>query len=118
MPRNPPRPDPATARAQLDALYKGLADGSLDLAAAVRRMRHLSGLTQPQFAHHRGLSVQALRQVESGKGNPTVATLNAIAGVFGLKVGLVPLSPQGTSSAAPPKGTSSGAPPKGTSFGA
>lgn len=90
MPRNPPRPDPATARVQLDALYAGLADGSLELGDAVRRMRHISGLTQPEFARHRGISVQALRQIESGKGNPTVATLNAIAGVFGLKVGLVP----------------------------
>lgn len=90
MPRNPARPDPATARAQLDALHAGLADGSIDLAAAVRRMRHLSGLTQPQFARHRGISVQALRQLESGKGNPTVATLNAVVEVFGLKVGLVP----------------------------
>jgi DNA-binding XRE family transcriptional regulator len=90
MPRNPPRPDAVQARAQLDALHAGLASGSIDLAEAVRRMRHLSGLTQPQFARHRGISVQALRQIESGKGNPTVATLNAIADVFGLQVGLVP----------------------------
>jgi transcriptional regulator with XRE-family HTH domain len=53
-------------------------------------MRHLSGLTQPQFARHRGISVQALRQIESGTGNPTVKTLDAIAGVFGLRVGFVP----------------------------
>jgi serine/threonine-protein kinase HipA len=39
-----------------------LASGSIDLADAVRRMRHLSGLTQPQFARHRGISVQALRR--------------------------------------------------------
>ncbi len=90
MPRNPPRPGPAEARAQLDALHAGLADGSLSLAEAVRRMRHLSGLTQPEFARHRGISVQALRQIESGRGNPTVATLDAIASIFGLQVGLVP----------------------------
>lgn len=90
MPRNPPRADAVQARAQLDALHAGLASGGIDLADAVRRMRHLSGLTQPQFARHRGISVQALRQIESGSGNPTVKTLDAIAGVFGLRVGFVP----------------------------
>jgi DNA-binding XRE family transcriptional regulator len=90
MPRNPPRADAVQARALLDDLHAGLASGSIDLADAVRRMRHLSGLTQPQFARHRGISVQALRQIESGTGNPTVRTLDAIAGVFGLRVGFVP----------------------------
>ena len=91
MPRNPPRPDPAQARLQLDALYAALAHGEIDLSDAVRRMRHLSGLTQPEFARHRGISVQALRQIESGRGNPTVKSLNAIAEVFGLQVGFVPI---------------------------
>ena len=89
MPRNPPRPDAAAARAQLDALHAGLTSGAIDVAEAVRRMRQLSGLTQPQFAQHRGISVQALRQIESGRGNPTVNTLNAVASVFGLRVGFV-----------------------------
>lgn len=76
---------------QLDALYAGLASGQIELADAVRRMRHLSGLTQPEFARHRGISVQALRQIESGQGNPTVRTLDAVARVFGLKTGFVPI---------------------------
>lgn len=92
MPRNPPRPDPAQARVQLDALYGGLARGEIGIGDAVRRMRHLSGLSQPEFARHRGISVQALRQVESGRGNPTVHTLDAIAKVFGLRVGFIPLT--------------------------
>lgn len=90
MPRNPPRPGAAQAREQLEELYAGLADGRIGLAEAVRRMRHLSGLTQPEFARHRGISVQALRQIESGRGNPTVQTLDAIAGIFGLQAGFVP----------------------------
>ena len=93
MPRNPPRPSPAEARQQLDALYSALARGEVDIAAAVRRMRHISGLTQPEFARHRGISVQALRQIESGQGNPTVRTLDAIAAVFGLQTGFVPRRP-------------------------
>ena len=91
MPRNPPRPDPAQARTQLDALYAGLASGQIGLADAVRRMRHISGLSQPDFARHRGISVQALRQIERDQGNPTVQTLNKVAEVFNLQVGFVPL---------------------------
>ena len=90
MPRNPPRPDAAQARDQLDALHNALARGEIDIATAVRRMRAISGLTQPQFARHRGISVQALRQIETGHGNPTGKTLDAIASVFGMQVGFVP----------------------------
>ena len=77
-----------------DALYRGLRDGELSLGEAVRQMQRLSGLTQPEFARHRGVSVQALRQVIAGKGNPTVETLNKIAAVFGLQVGFVPRAPR------------------------
>jgi DNA-binding phage protein len=73
-----------------DALYQGLAKNELSLGEAVRLMQRISGLTQPEFAKHRGVSVQALRQVISGKGNPTVETLNKVAAVFGLEVGFVP----------------------------
>jgi transcriptional regulator with XRE-family HTH domain len=99
MPRNPPRPGPEQAKAQRQVLYAGLADGSLGLPEAVRRMRHLSGLTQADFARHRGISVQALRQLEAGTGNPTVATLDAIGAVFGLQAGFVPLQPDGAGAA-------------------
>lgn len=90
MPRNPPRPGPDQAREKLDQLYSDLATGKIEIGEAVRRMRHISGLTQPEFARHRGISVQALRQIETGKANPTVATLNNIASIFGLKTGFVP----------------------------
>ena len=90
MPRNPAKPDPQQARELLDALHRDLASGRIEIGEAIRRMRHISGLTQPEFARHRGISVQALRQIESGNANPTVATLNAIVEIFGLKTGFVP----------------------------
>lgn len=74
---------------QRDRFYKELAEGQIDLATAVVTMRKLSRLTQPEFAKHRGISVQALRQIEAGQGNPTVETLNKIVSVFGLEVGFV-----------------------------
>ncbi len=73
-----------------ESLYKGLIAGELSLGEAVRRMQKISKLTQPEFAAHRGISVQALRQIQSDAGNPTVETLNKIASIFGLEVGFVP----------------------------
>ena len=90
MPRNPKKHDPQYARDQLRQLHRDLAAGEIYIGEAVRRMRHISGLTQPEFARHRRISVQTLRQIESGKANPTVSTLDAIADIFGLKTGFVP----------------------------
>lgn len=71
-------------------LFQGVIAGKLTIAQAVKLMQKISHLTQPEFAAHRRISVQALRQVISGKGNPTVETLNKIADIFGLEVGFVP----------------------------
>lgn len=71
-------------------LFDALKRGTLPLSEAVKRMRRLTKLTQPEFAAHRGVSVKALRQIESGQGNPTVETLNKIGAIFGVEVGFVP----------------------------
>ena len=78
-----------TQRELLDELYAGVQTGTLELSEAVKAMRRISGLNQEDFARHRGISVQSLRLIESNTGNPTVATLNKVAKVFGLKVGFV-----------------------------
>lgn len=70
-------------------LFQGVLEARLTVPQAVKLMQKMSHLTQPEFAAHRGVSVQALRQVISGKGNPTVETLNKIAEIFGLEVGFV-----------------------------
>ena len=82
--------DPALDVDLRESLYRGLASGEFSLGEAVRRMQKVSKLTQPEFAAHRGISVQALRQIQGDVGNPSVATLNKIASVFGLEVGFVP----------------------------
>ena len=87
--------DPARDLAQRDAFYEQVLAGRLTLGQAVAAMRRLSKLTQPEFASHRGLSVQSLRQIESDKGNPTIATLNKISAIFGLEVGFVRRKPPG-----------------------
>lgn len=76
-------------RALRDQFNADLDAGRLDLGQAVKRMRQISGLTQAQFAKHRSLSLLTLKQIESGKGNPTVQTLNRIGKIFGLEVAFI-----------------------------
>jgi DNA-binding XRE family transcriptional regulator len=73
------------------ALYRDVASGAITIGQAVHAMRKISRLTQPEFAKHRGISVQALRQIETETGNPTVETLNKVASIFGLQVVFVPI---------------------------
>jgi uncharacterized protein YegP (UPF0339 family)/DNA-binding transcriptional regulator YiaG len=82
--------DPKENLRELNKLYADLDAGAIGLPEAIRGMRKISRLTQQEFAKHRGISVQALKQLEQGKGNPTVETLNKLASVFGLEVGLRP----------------------------
>jgi len=83
-----------------DQFYASIRRGELSVSEAVVAMRKISQLTQPEFAKHRGISVQALRQIESGTGNPTVETLNKIASIFTVQVGFC----------VPPAGAVGGAP--------
>lgn len=52
-------------------------------------MRTISRLTRAEFASHRGVSTKTIKEIESGKGNPTVQTLNRIGQFFGLEVAFV-----------------------------
>jgi len=54
-------------------------------------MRTIAGMTQDEFAQHRGVSARVIKALELGQGNPTVATLNRIGEFFGLEVGFVPV---------------------------
>ena len=72
--------------------YAAVASGAMSVGQAVAAMRRISKLTQPEFAKHRGLSVQSLRMIEADKANPTIETLEKIANIFGLQVGFVPRS--------------------------
>jgi DNA-binding XRE family transcriptional regulator len=89
------RPTADEARQRRDDFYAAIRSDGLSIQEAVIAMRKMSRLTQPEFAKHRGISVQALRQIESGTGNPTVETLNKVAAVFGLRVGFCVINTQG-----------------------
>lgn len=80
---------PELADSRREAFYAGIANGSLGISEAVVAMRKISRLTQIEFAQHRGISVQSLKQIEAGTANPTVDTLEKISDIFGLTVGFV-----------------------------
>ncbi|MDN6855139.1 helix-turn-helix transcriptional regulator [Pseudomonas sp. CAN2814] len=71
-----------------------VADGSLDLGGAVKRLRlEVTGLKQATFARMCKISMRALNHLEHGDGNPTLATLEAVFKPFGLRIGLVRIEP-------------------------
>lgn len=83
--------DKVEARERRDKLSASAAAADLSITDGVREMRAISGMTQQEFATHRGISARALKALELGQGNPTVATLNRIAKFYGLEVAFVPI---------------------------
>ncbi len=85
--KKPVLPDVAAMRRE--KFYADIAAGILTISQAALAMRKISRLTQAEFAKHRGISVQSLKQIEAGTANPTVDTLEKISAIFGLKIGFV-----------------------------
>lgn len=76
------------ARELRKQFYEDVTSGRLSLQDTVKKMRAISGLTQPEFAQHRGVNVKLIRALEAGTANPTINSLNQIADIFGLEVTL------------------------------
>ncbi len=71
--------------------YERIERGDMSIAEAMKAMRKMTGLTQAEFAAHRGVSRRVIQDIERGTGNPTVESLNSIGKLFGLQVGFVRL---------------------------
>ena len=85
--RNRPTRDEQNALRR--AFYEKIEQGGMSLSEAMKAMRKMTGLTQAEFAAHRGVSRRVIQDIERGTGNPTVESLNSIAKLFGLQVGFV-----------------------------
>lgn len=83
--------DKVQARERRNRLLESAAAADLSLTEGVREMRVIAGMTQDEFARHRGVSARVIKAIELGQGNPTVATMNRIAQFFGLEVAFVPI---------------------------
>jgi DNA-binding XRE family transcriptional regulator len=66
--------------------YEQLIAGELSLSMASKRMRELINMDQDEFAKLVGVAPRTLKDFESGRGNPTLTTLQKIAKPFGLDV--------------------------------
>jgi len=59
-----------------------------DLIKAIKERREALQVTQETLAELSGVGLRTLKQFESGKGNPTLLTLQKIAEVVGMEISL------------------------------
>jgi y4mF family transcriptional regulator len=59
-----------------------------DLIKVIKDRREALKVTQENLAELSGVGLRTLKAVESGKGNPTLETLNKLADVLGLELKL------------------------------
>lgn len=59
-----------------------------ELIKALKNRREELGVTQDHLAELAGVGLRTLKEIESGKGNPTFETLNKLAEVLGLELKL------------------------------
>lgn len=57
-----------------------------ELVKAVKERREVMQVTQQTLAELSGVGLRTLKQFESGKGNPTLLTLQKLADVLGMEV--------------------------------
>lgn len=59
-----------------------------EITETLKNRRKVLGLTQVQFAELSGVSLRAVKALESGKSNPTFKTLTKLAEVLDLEITL------------------------------
>ena len=58
------------------------------LTQAIKERREMMHVTQETLAELSGVGFRTLKQFESGKGNPTLQTLQKLADVLGMEISL------------------------------
>ncbi|WP_200626741.1 helix-turn-helix domain-containing protein [Pseudomonas sp. LAM2023] len=78
-------------RAQLvEDIVKRNAAGLDPIGTSIRRLRlEVTGLDQETFAAMCKISTKSLYELESGKSNPKLSTLDAVLRLFGVRMGMV-----------------------------
>lgn len=73
-----------------EELFSRIDDGAISIGEATRLMRKTLGMNRKDYAEKiLKISHDSLQAVETGKGNPTLKTLQIVGKPFGLKVGFV-----------------------------
>ncbi|HET8859287.1 helix-turn-helix transcriptional regulator [Marivirga sp.] len=60
----------------------------LELIETIKERREMLQVNQEMLAELSGVSLRALKQFESGKGNPTLKTISKLADALGLELTL------------------------------
>ena len=71
------------------AFYDKIDANELTLFDAIKEMRKVANLTQPEFADFSGVSVNIIKDIETNKGNPTLKTLRQLGSFFGLQLAYI-----------------------------
>jgi y4mF family transcriptional regulator len=87
-------------------LMKARTDGSrfCDLGDSIRSRRTELGIAQADLARLSGVSLHSISDLETGKGNPTLASLERLLEVLGLTLRLVPAEPAAGETSVPGRG--------------
>ena len=59
---------------------------TMEYGGLIKERRTVLGLTQQDLSDYTGLSLRIIKSVEAEKGNPSLKTLEKIAGVLGLEL--------------------------------
>ena len=78
---------------RLQAIDEVLAHPEWTLQHSVRHLKCTLRLTSAELARLAGVSTKTIQDIEQGRSEGTVQTLNRILGVLGLKLGVVRASP-------------------------
>ncbi|MFN3640117.1 MAG: helix-turn-helix transcriptional regulator [Flavobacterium sp.] len=58
----------------------------VEIIQSIKERREILKVTQETLAELSGVGLRTLKQLESGKGNPTLLTLQKVADVLGMEV--------------------------------
>lgn len=78
---------------RLQAIEEVLAHPEWTLQHSVRHLKRTLRLTSAELARLAGVSTKTVQDIEQGRSEGTVQTLNRILGVLGLKLGVVRVHP-------------------------
>ena len=59
---------------------------SLEIIQTIKKRREMMQVTQETLAELSGVGLRTLKQFESGKGNPTLQTLQKLLNVLGIEI--------------------------------
>jgi DNA-binding XRE family transcriptional regulator len=74
---------------RLQAIDEVLAHPEWTLQQSVRHLKRTLRLTSAELARLAGVSTKTIQDIEQGRSEGTVQTMNRILGVLGLKLGVV-----------------------------